>query len=121
MTKQDGPSQSHRRWIRAFARWREGAALDQAAAVFRALSDPARLRLLARLAAGEICVTELADLEKEKVTNVSARLKTLYAVRLVNRRRQAKQIFYALADPHVLDLVQSAIDLAVKRPSPTRS
>jgi DNA-binding transcriptional ArsR family regulator len=83
--------------------------------MFRALGDPARLRLLARLVDGEICVTELADLEQEKLTTVSARLKTLYTVRLVKRRRQAKHIFYAIADAHVLDLVRSAIDHAVER------
>lgn len=77
--------------------------------------DAARLRLLTRLAAGEICVTELADLEEEKLTTVSARLKTLYAVRLVKRRRQAKHVYYAVADAHVLDLVQSAIKHATER------
>jgi ArsR family transcriptional regulator, lead/cadmium/zinc/bismuth-responsive transcriptional repressor len=47
--------------------------------MFRALGDASRLRLLTRLVAGESCVTELADLEEEKLTTVSARLKTLYA------------------------------------------
>ena len=83
--------------------------------MFRALGDAGRLRLLTRLVAGEICVTELADLEEEKLTTVSARLKTLYAVRLVKRRRQAKHVYYAVADAHVLDLVQSAIKHAAER------
>ena len=83
--------------------------------MFRALGDAPRLRLLTRLVAGEICVTELADLEGEKLTTISARLKTLYAVRLVKRRRQAKHVYYALADAHVLDLVQSAIKHAAER------
>lgn len=83
--------------------------------MFRALGDPARLRLLARLVGGEICVTELADLEREKLTTISARLKTLYAVRLVKRRREAKHIFYALTDVHVLDLVRNAMNHAAER------
>jgi ArsR family transcriptional regulator, lead/cadmium/zinc/bismuth-responsive transcriptional repressor len=83
--------------------------------MFRALGDASRLRLLTRLVAGESCVTELADLEEEKLTTVSARLKTLYAVRLVKRRRKAKHVYYALADAHVLDLVQSAIKHAAER------
>jgi ArsR family transcriptional regulator, lead/cadmium/zinc/bismuth-responsive transcriptional repressor len=85
--------------------------------MFRALGDPARLRLLARLAEadGEVCVTELAELEKEKLTTISARLKMLHAVRLVRRRRQAKHIFYAPSDLHVLRMMQSAIEHAAER------
>jgi ArsR family transcriptional regulator len=84
--------------------------------MFRALGDPARLRLLVRLAAAdsEVCVTELAELEDEKLSTISARLQTLHAVRLVKRRRAAKHIFYALTDAHVLRLMQSAIDHAAE-------
>jgi ArsR family transcriptional regulator, lead/cadmium/zinc/bismuth-responsive transcriptional repressor len=81
--------------------------LEGASAMFRALGDPSRLRLLARLSEGEVCVSELAALEDEKLSTVSARLQMLHAVRLVNRRREAKHIFYAIVDDHVLQLVQS--------------
>jgi ArsR family transcriptional regulator len=91
------------------------AELEQASAMFRALGDPARLRLLARLASGEVCVTELAELENEKLTTVSARLKTLHDVRLVKRRREAKHIYYSLSDTHVLRLVESAVEHAAER------
>jgi ArsR family transcriptional regulator, lead/cadmium/zinc/bismuth-responsive transcriptional repressor len=89
--------------------------LALAAAMLRALGDPERLRILIRLAEGELCVSELAELEDEKLTTVSARLKSLFAVRLVARRRDAKHIYYALADDHVLGLIQSAIDHAAER------
>ena len=80
--------------------------------MFQALADSERLRLLLRLAEGEACVSELAEYEGEKITTVSARLKTLFTVRLVKRRREAKHIFYALADEHVLPLVRN-VRLAV--------
>jgi ArsR family transcriptional regulator, lead/cadmium/zinc/bismuth-responsive transcriptional repressor len=89
--------------------------LEGASAMFRALGDPYRLRLLARLGEGEVCVSELAELENEKLTTVSARLQMLHAVRLVKRRREAKHIFYAVADDHVLQLVQSALGHAAER------
>ena len=92
-----------------------GDQLATAGAMFRALGDPLRLRLLARLAQGEICVTELAELEGEKLSTVSARLKVLHAVRLVKRRREAKHIFYGLADEHVLQLVESTLRHASER------
>ena len=89
-------------------------ALETAAAMFRALGDPQRLRLLARLAVGEACVSALAEERRERLTTVSARLKALHAVRLVSRRREAKHVFYAVADQHVLKLVESAIDHAAE-------
>jgi DNA-binding transcriptional ArsR family regulator len=91
------------------------AELDQASAMFRALGDPSRLRLLARLAGGDVCVTELAELEDEKLSTISARLKTLHEVRLVKRRREAKHIYYALSDSHVLRLVQNAMKHAAEK------
>jgi len=90
------------------------AQIEAGAAIFQALGDPERLRLLVRLAEGEACVSELAEYEGEKISTVSARLKTLYAVRLVKRRREAKHIYYTLADEHVLPLVRNAIDHAAE-------
>ncbi|MBV8736160.1 MAG: helix-turn-helix transcriptional regulator [Alphaproteobacteria bacterium] len=82
--------------------------------MFRAIGDPERLRLLLRLATGEACVSEIAKEEDEKITTVSARLRTLHAARLVKRRREAKHVFYALADDHVLRLIHNAIDHAAE-------
>jgi ArsR family transcriptional regulator, lead/cadmium/zinc/bismuth-responsive transcriptional repressor len=90
------------------------AQIEATAEIFRALGDPARLRLLLRLTESEACVSELAEDEGEKITTVSARLKTLWVVRLVRRRREAKHIFYSLADEHVLLLIRNAIDHAAE-------
>lgn len=84
--------------------------MDEAAAMFAALADPARLRLLVLLGEGEASVTGLADRQREKMSTVSARLKVLHAARLVGRRRQGKSILYFLADDHVIALVSAAID-----------
>ena len=88
--------------------------IEQASGIFRALGDPERLRLLIRLAVGEACVSELAEEEGEKITTVSARLKLLSSARLVRRRRDAKHVFYALSDEHVLPLIRNAIDHAAE-------
>ena len=88
--------------------------METVAAMFRALGDPERLRLLVRLAQGEACVSELAEEGREKITTVSARLKTLYMACLVKRRREAKHVFYTLADEHVFPLVSNAIDHAAE-------
>ena len=97
------------------------AQIEAAAEMFRAVGDPERLRLLLRLAKSEACVSELAEDEGEKITTVSARLKILSVARLVRRRREAKHIFYALADEHVLPLVRNAIDHAGESRTAVRS
>lgn len=88
--------------------------LESAAAMLSAAGDPARLRLLLRLAEGEQCVGELAEAEGEKLATVSARLKLLHTARLVTRRREAKHVHYALADHHVLRLVRDVLDHAAE-------
>jgi DNA-binding transcriptional ArsR family regulator len=90
------------------------AQIETAADMFRALGDPERLRLLVRLAGGEACVSELAEDEGEKITTVSARLRILFAARLVKRRREAKHVFYALADEHLPPMLRNAIDHAAE-------
>ena len=104
----------HHHPARSWPKQPDRADLEHASAMFQALGDSARLRLLARLASGEACVTELAELEGEKLTTVSARLQTLHEVRLVKRRREAKHIYYSLSDTHVLRLVESAIEHAAE-------
>jgi ArsR family transcriptional regulator len=45
---------------------------------------------------------------------VSQQLRLLRAERIVARRRAGKHIFYSLADSHVSDLIQSAIEHAAE-------
>jgi ArsR family transcriptional regulator len=92
----------------------DAAAMAAASAMFRALGDPQRLELLVRLAAGETCVTALASAEGEKISTVSARLKALHTVQLVRSRREARHVFYSVADDHVLTLVENALDHAAE-------
>lgn len=84
-------------------------AITRAASIFRALGDPSRLRLLALLAGGEACVTEVAEAEGEELSTISQRLRVLRNEGLVSRRRKGKHIQYGLADQHVVDLVFNAL------------
>jgi hypothetical protein len=38
----------------------------------------------------------------------------LFSVRLVKRRHEAKHVFYALADEHLLPMIRNAIDHAAE-------
>lgn len=82
--------------------------LARTAVLFKALGDPARLALLYQLREGERCVGDLVA-EGQKLSTVSARLQTLLNARLVVRRRDAKHLFYRLADQHVVELIENAL------------
>lgn len=92
-------------------------AMDRAAAIFRALSEVPRLRILALLSQGPSCVSELAAAEGEDLSTISQRLRVLRAERLVKRQREGKHINYSLADQHILDLVFNALAHASEAPA----
>ena len=97
-------------------------AFERAAGLFRAAGDISRLRLLALLAEGEWCVSELSETLGEGLSTISQRLRLLRAESLVTRRREGRHIHYTLADKHVADLIRNALDHASERtdgPSPT--
>src|SRR5260370_17542695 len=101
----------------------DSAALERASRLFRAIGEPARLRIVSRLAQGEMCVTELAALEGESLSTISQRLRVLRSENIIFSPRRGKHINYGLADQHVMDLVFNALAHATERPAaiPDRS
>ena len=89
----------------------EDQACEEAAAIFRALGDPARLRILAHLLteAEELCVGDIAEAMQDSLSAVSQRLKLLRMERVVRSRRQGKHIYYSLADDHIAQLVANGL------------
>ncbi len=83
--------------------------IERAAALFRAMGEPSRLRLLALLDLGESCVGDIAESLSDKLSTVSQRLKVLRSEGLLNRRRDGKHLFYSLADNHVSSLLRNAL------------
>jgi DNA-binding transcriptional ArsR family regulator len=84
----------------------------QAAALFRALGDEERLRLVLLLSRGECSVGEIAERLGDALPTVSQRLKTLRYAGLVRARRDGRHVYYGLDDAHVEDLVRNALEHA---------
>ena len=63
---------------------------DQLSATFAALADPTRRAILARLARGEVTVTELAEPFDMSLPAVTKHLKVLEKAGLISRGRQAQ-------------------------------
>lgn len=87
----------------------EAAIFREAADVFRLLGDPSRLRILKALSTTELCVCDLAALLGATSSAVSHQLRLLRAKGFVQYRRQGKIAYYALADPHVQQLLAQMI------------
>ncbi|MBC7972665.1 MAG: helix-turn-helix transcriptional regulator [Verrucomicrobia bacterium] len=77
---------------------------------FSLLGDANRLRLLSALAVQELCVCDLAAAVKMTESAVSHQLRALRAMRLVNYRKQGRNVFYCLKDSHVLNLYREVAE-----------
>lgn len=87
----------------------EGRAADLAE-VFRALSDPSRIRIISVLLAGERNVGVIAESIGLSESAVSHHLRGLRQMRLVRARKEGRQVFYTLDDDHIADLYRRSLD-----------
>lgn len=71
--------------------------MKQLAAVARALAEPNRIRILAALRGGELCVCELCDALALSQSTLSTHLRVIRQAGLVTARRQGKWMYYAVA------------------------
>jgi ArsR family transcriptional regulator len=91
--------------------------------VFRALADRTRLRILALLAGGEVCVCEIHDSLKLPQPTVSRHLAYLRHAGLVTGRKDGLWVHYSLAkpdDPVIGAVVDAAAHWAQHAPATER-
>lgn len=74
------------------------------AEVFKALSDPTRLRLISLLLENEVSVHNLEAILGMSQSAISHQLRHLRQLRLVRFRKEGRHVFYALDDDHVRQL-----------------
>lgn len=72
--------------------------LATAVDIARALAHPARIRLLAMLRAGELCVCHLTSVLELAPSTVSAHLRELRQAGLVDQRKSGRWIHVRLSD-----------------------
>ncbi len=82
----------------------------QMAELFRALSDPSRVRLLAVLVQGPLNVGALAEQIGLSESAVSHQLRGLRQMRIVRAHKRGRQVFYQLDDEHIFDLYRMGLD-----------
>ena len=84
---------------------------DAVAAVFKALSDPARLTIVHALADGELRVTDLVERVGLAQSTTSAHLGVLREAGLVAPRAQGRATYYRLTTSALIVLVNRAEEL----------
>jgi ArsR family transcriptional regulator len=93
---------------------------EATAALFRALGDPARVRILNALATtdGPVCVCELVDPLGLSQPTVSHHLKKLTDAGLLERERRGRWAYYSL-DPEAASTLAALIDLNADKEAQT--
>jgi ArsR family transcriptional regulator len=82
------------------------AAAGEAGKLLKVLSNPDRMLLLCRMTQGEFSVKELETSTGIMQPTLSQQLTVLREERLVNTRREGKQIFYSISSREALAVLQ---------------
>lgn len=78
--------------------------------LFKVLGDSTRLNILFALDGAPMCVCDIAQLLGMTKSAVSHQLKTLRTSDLITYRKSGKNVFYTLADDHVRDIIEKALE-----------
>ena len=84
---------------------------DRVTGCLKVLSNPDRLKILCVLVDGELNVQQIEDGTDIHQPTLSQQLAVLRKSNMVSTRREGKQIFYQVADPKVLTLMQTLYQL----------
>jgi len=79
--------------------------------VIKALADENRTRIVMALSDRELCVCQIVELLQLAPSTVSKHMSILKHARLVDRRKQARWIYYRLADRDVPAAAREALQL----------
>lgn len=84
--------------------------LEELSNLFKSVGDIKRLRILLALREGEIQVSLLANKLEMSISALSHQLKVLRIARLVKSEKKGKEVYYQLADDHVLNILVTGCD-----------
>ncbi len=96
---------------------KQPSSLVKVSDLLQVISPEARLEILLAIGAGEACVCHLEAVLGQRQAYISQQLMALREAGLLDSRRDGKYIFYHLAKPEILELLQKAaqiVGVAVK-------
>ena len=80
------------------------------AELFRAFSDTSRVRILSAIIDQELNISALARLVGITESAISHHMRGLRQMRLVQARREGKEVYYCLTDPHIIALFRQGVE-----------
>ena len=78
------------------------------AELFKALSDPTRLRIVQALLQEELCVCDISAIVDVSISAISHQLRLLRSMHIVKFRKQGKMVYYSLEDEHISQMIEIA-------------
>jgi ArsR family transcriptional regulator, nickel/cobalt-responsive transcriptional repressor len=85
------------------------AEANAVAAMLRAFATPGRLLILSRLRQSPASISELVETVGMSYSSVTAWVRSLRHLGLIDRQRQGRNVVYAIYDPHVVELLDEAV------------
>jgi len=79
------------------------------AELFRSFSDTSRVRILAAIIEQELNTSKIAELIGLTESAVSHHMRGLRQMRIVQSRREGKEVYYSVIDPHIVDLFEQGV------------
>jgi ArsR family transcriptional regulator len=95
--------------------------MREIADVFKALSDPTRLRIAALLSHGELCVCDLMEILKLPQSTISRHMARLKSADIVKDSRQGKWVLYSLANGGFPENIRQFLTKELTESEPHRS
>ena len=77
---------------------------------FKIFGDSTRMNILFAIDGEPMCVCDIAELLGMTKSAVSHQLKILRQSALITYRKSGKNVFYTLADDHVRDIIEMALE-----------
>jgi DNA-binding transcriptional ArsR family regulator len=89
----------------------QASSLLKVSDLLQVVSPETRLEILLAIGAGEACVCHLETVLGQRQAYISQQLMALREAGLLDSRRDGKYIFYHLAKPEILELLQKAAQI----------
>lgn len=78
--------------------------------IFKALSDPTRLRIIYLLSKSSLCVCDMSNILDMSQSSISHHLRVLRDTHLVKFKKDGKMVIYSLDDDHVYELFEQGLN-----------
>jgi len=78
--------------------------------LFSAFSDTTRVRIISAIIDQEMKISDLSELFGLTESAISHHMRGLRHLKIVQARRDGKEIFYSIVDPHLIALFRQGID-----------